>query len=304
LLSIADLSRAEVEEVLRVSAEQKSGRVPAEQLATIARGRNLAILFDKSSLRTRVGFEVAINQLGGRGIYLAPADVRLGEREPVKDLARVLGRMVEAIAARLSSHDYIEELAEYSGVPVINAMSNLEHPCQALADLLTIQEHKGKLAGLELAWVGDANNVCNSLLLAAAMFGMRIRIATPATYEPRAEVLSKAGELAKASGGKITVWNDPHQAVAGADVIETDVWVSAGMEEQSRRRRIDFRDFQVNMALLREAKPDAIVLHCLPAHRGEELTDEVMESAQFVAFDEAGNRLHTQRALLSLIFSS
>jgi ornithine carbamoyltransferase len=302
-LSVADLTPAEVEEVLRVTAEQKSGRVPAEQLSSIARGRNLAILFDKSSLRTRVGFEVAINQLGAHAVYLAPADIRLGEREPVRDVARVLGRMVDGIIARLSSHEYLHEFASSSGVPVINAMSNLEHPCQALADLMTIKERKGKLSEVELAWIGDGNNVCHSLLLIASMFGVRIRIATPATYEPRTEVLQAAAALAKASGAKITVWNDPQQAAAGADVIETDVWVSAGMEEQSRRRRLDFKGFQVNMELLKQAKPDAIVLHCLPAHRGEEIADEVMESEQCAAWEQAENRLHTQRALLSLIFS-
>ena len=301
-LSVADLSPQEVGEVLRVAAEQKAGKAPAEQLASLARGCNLAVLFDKPSLRTRIGFEVAINQLGGHAIYLAPADVRLGEREPVKDVARVLGRVFDGIAARLSQHEFVQRLAEFSGVPVINAMSNLEHPCQALADLMTMREHKGELKGLKLAWVGDGNNVCHSLLLVASMFGMDIHIASPATYEPRQEILSKAAEFAKASGAKIAIWNDPHKAIAGADIVETDVWVSAGMEDQALRRRVDFRSFQLNMALLKEAKPDAIVLHCLPAHRGEEVTDEVTERAQWAAFDEAENRLHTQRALLSMIF--
>src|SRR5574340_341890 len=248
-LSVADLSPEKVEEVLRVTAEQKAGKVPAEQLAAIARGRNLAVLFDKSSLRTRVGFEVAINQLGAHAIYLAPGDIRLGDREPVGDVARVLGRMVDGIVARLSSHEYLSEFVAFSGVPVINAMSDLEHPCQALADLMTIQERKGKLSEVELAWIGDGNNVCHSLLLIASMFGMRIRVATPATYEPRPEILQIVAKLAKASGAKVTIWNDPQQAAAGADVIEPDGWVSAGMEEQSRRRRIDFKGFQVNEAL-------------------------------------------------------
>jgi len=302
-LSVADLSAAEVNQILLRAAQQKAGQTPPDQLLSTAKGRNLAILFDKSSLRTRLGFEVAINQLGGRAIYLAPADVRLGDREPVKDVARVLGRMVDAIAARLSSHSHLVELVEHSGVPVINAMSNLEHPCQALADLLTMREHKGELAGLRLGWIGDGNNVCHSLLLIAAMFGLHVRAACPAAYEPRPEILAKAGELAKASGATIAVTSDPREAAAGADVIETDVWVSAGMAEQAIRRRMDFHDFQVNAGLLGEAKPDAIVLHCLPAHRGEEITDEVMESPQCVAFNQAENRLHTQRALLSLIFS-
>jgi ornithine carbamoyltransferase len=303
LLSIADLSKEEVEEVLRVAAAQKSGEVGAEQRSALARGRNLAILFDKPSLRTRLGFEVAMNQLGGHAVYLAPADVRLGERESVKDAARVLGRTVDAIAARLSRHEMIEELAQFSGVPVINAMSNLEHPCQALADLLTIRERKGKTAGLELAWIGDGNNVCHSLLLISAMFGINVRVGAPATYEPRAEVVAKAQELGRASGAKLLVGNDPRAAAKGADVVSTDVWVSAGMEEQSARRRMDFREFQVNGELLTGAKPDAIVLHCLPAHRGEEITEEVIEGKQFAGFEQAENRLHTQRALLALILS-
>ena len=301
-LSVADLTPKEVGEVLRVASEQKSGKVSREQMATLARGRNLAVLFDKSSLRTRLGFEVAMNQLGGHAIYLAPADVRLGDREPVADVAKVLGRTVDGIAARLSEHEFVKEMAECSGVPVVNAMSNREHPCQALADLLTMREHKGELKGLKLAWVGDGNNVCHSLLLIAAMFGMDIHIASPATYEPKQEMLAKATELAKASGAKIAVWNDAQAAVSGADIVEIDVWVSGGMEEQALRRRVDFRPFQLNMALLKEAKPDAVVLHCLPAHRGEEVTEEVTESPQWVAFDEAENRLHTQRALLSMIF--
>lgn len=303
LLSIADLSKAEIEEVWRIASACKARQVPAAELSAVASGRNLAILFDKSSLRTRLGFEVAMNQLGGHAIYLGPADVRIGERESVRDAARVLGRTVDAIAARLSSHEMVEELAAASKLPVINAMSDREHPCQALADLLTIREHKGKLAGIRLAWIGDGNNVCQSLLLGGAMFGLHLRVASPATYEPRAEIVAKATELAKASGGTLSVGNDPLVAAKGAEVVETDVWVSAGMEQHTARRRIDFRRFQVNEELLKEAKSDAIVLHCLPAHRGEEITDEVMEGPQFAGFDQAENRLHTQRALLALIFS-
>ena len=188
-LSVADLTPQEVDEVLRAAAEQKSGKVTREQVASLGLGRNLAILFDKSSLRTRIGFEVAMNQLGGHAIYLAPADIRLGDREPVADVAKVLGRTVDGIAARLSKHEFVQELAQFSGVPVVNAMSNLEHPCQALADLMTMREHKGDLKGLKLAWVGDGNNVCQSLLLIASMFGMDIHIASPATYEPKQEIL-------------------------------------------------------------------------------------------------------------------
>jgi ornithine carbamoyltransferase len=303
VLSIADLSRDEIEEVWRVAAAQKSGEIAADEQLRVAPGRSLAMLFDKSSLRTRLGFEVAMNQLGGHALYFAPADVRIGEREPVADIGRVLGRTTDAIAARLSSHADVEELASSSGVPVINAMSGLEHPCQALADLLTVREHKGDLGKVEIAWVGDGYNVCHSLLLICALLGARLRMATPATYEPIPEVMSKAEEIAKQTGAVLELSSDPAAAVRGADVVSTDVWVSAGMDEQATRRRVDFRGFQVNRALVQQAKPDAIVLHCLPAHRGEEITDEVLDGPQCAAFDQAENRLHTQRALLTLIFS-
>jgi ornithine carbamoyltransferase len=302
-LSVADLTVEEIGEVWRVAAAQKSGEASREQQLAVAPGRTLALLFDKSSLRTRIGFEVAMSQLGGHGVYLAPADVKIGQREAVSDMARVLGRTVDAIAARLSSHGQMAELAEHAGVPVVNAMSNLEHPCQALADLFTVREHKRRLKGVEVAWVGDGYNVCHSLLLICGMFGVNLGVATPATYEPRADIVAKAEALAVKGGGRITVSNDPRAVVSGADVVYTDVWVSAGQEEAAVRRRVDFRDFQVNRELVKLAKPDAIVLHCLPAHRGEEISDEVMDSPQCAAFDQAENRLHTQRAVLTLMFS-
>jgi ornithine carbamoyltransferase len=302
-LSVTDLTREEIEEIFRVAAAQKSGQIAPEQQRATAPGHSLAILFDKPSLRTRIGFEVAMNQLGGHGVYLAPGDVRTGHREAIKDIARVLGRTVDAIAARLSSHEHIAELAAQAGVPVINAMSDLEHPCQALADLLTIREHKGDLSKVQVAWVGDGYNVCHSLLLICGLLGAKLRVATPATYEPHADIVAKAQGLAAKTGGAISLGDDPGMAVRDADVICTDVWVSAGMEESAIRRRADFQGFQINMELVRQAKPDAIVLHCLPAHRGEEITDEVMDSPQCAAFDQAENRLHTQRALLTLLFS-
>ncbi len=303
LVSIADLSREEIEEIWRISEEQKSGKVAREEMLDIARGRTLAMIFDKSSLRTRIGFEVAIGQLGGHGVYLAPGDVKIGERETVADVARVLGRTVDAVSARLSSHEVIQEFAEAAGVPVINAMSNLEHPCQALADLFTIRERKGDLSSVEIAWVGDGYNVCHSLMLICALCGVNLRVATPVTYEPRPEVVKQAQELAEKSGASLTFGNDPEGAVTGADVVYTDVWVSSGMEEQAHRRRADFASFQVNGELLKKAKPDAIVLHCLPAHRGEEITDEVLDGPQCAAFEQAENRLHTQRALLTLMLT-
>jgi ornithine carbamoyltransferase len=303
LLSIGDLTKEEIEEVWRLAAAQKDGQVSRGDMLALGRGKTLAILFDKSSLRTRLGFEVAMTHLGGTAIYFGPADVRIGQRESVGDAARVLGRTVDAIAARLSSHHHIAELASSAGVSVINAMSDLEHPCQALADLLTIREHKGTLSGVEVAWIGDGFNVCHSLLLICGMFGVKLRVATPATYEPRADIVKKAEEFAAQSGGVITLMNDAREAAQGADVIYTDVWISAGQEESAIRRRADFRGFQIDSGIVKEAKPEAIVLHCLPAHRGEEITDDVMDSPQCAAFDQAENRLHTQRALLTLMLA-
>jgi len=301
LVSITDLSREEIYEVLRVAGAQKAGQPPREEQLTIARGRTLAMLFDKSSLRTRIGFEVAMNQLGGHAIYVAPGDVKLGTRETVPDAARVFGRTVDAIAARLSSHRTVEELAEHSGISVINAMSDREHPCQALADMLTIIERKRRIDGLEVAWVGDGFNVCHSLMLVCALLGANLRVATPSGYEPAFDIEDKAKELA--SGGTLSVVTDAHAAVKGADVVYTDVWISAGQEDQAVRRRKDFAAFQVNAELVAGAADDAIVLHCLPAHRGEEITDEVLDGPQSVVLDQAENRLHTQRALLTLMFS-
>ncbi len=328
ILSVVDLSKEEIEEIWRVAAVQKEKAAPDDELLGVARGRTLAMLFDKSSLRTRVSFEAAMIHLGGHGIYLTPTDIRMGratgrlrldlatadhvhpldiqarpgERESLKDIGRVLGRYVDVIAARLSSQAHLAQLVEVAGVPVINAMSNLEHPLQAIADLFTIREHKGDLTKVEVAWVGDGYNVCHSLMLICGMFGMDLRVATPATYEPSADVSARAEELAKASGASLVLTNDPGSAVRRADVVYTDVWISSGMEDQTVRRRRDFEGFQVNQVLMSQAKSDAIVLHCLPAHRGEEITDEVLDGPQCAAFDQAENRLHTQRALLTLMF--
>jgi ornithine carbamoyltransferase len=303
LVSIADLTREEIYEVLRVAAAQKSGQISPEEQQQLARGKTLAMLFDKSSLRTRVGFEVAMNQLGGHAIYVAPGDIRLGERESVADAARVFGRTVNAISARLSSDATIAELAQHSGLPVINAMSDREHPCQALADMLTVIERKRRLDGVEIAWVGDGYNVCHSLMLICALLGANLRVATPSAYEPNVEFITRAREQTQATGGMLTLTTDPQAAVRGADVIYTDVWISAGQEEQATRRRRDFAGFQVNEELVAEAAEDVIVMHCLPAHRGEEITDAVLDGPHSVALDQAENRLHTQRALLSMMLT-
>lgn len=303
LVSIADLTREEILEVLRVAAAQKSDQLTTEDRLQVARGKTLAMLFDKPSLRTRVGFEVAMNQLGGHAIYVAPTDVNLGVRESVADAARVFGRTVDAISARLSSDETIAELAQHATIPVINAMSDREHPCQVLADMLTVIERKQRVEGAEIAWVGDGYNVCHSLLLVCAILGANLRVATPFAYEPQREIAAQASALAQASGATLTFGADPHAAVEGADVIYTDVWVSAGQEEQATRRRRDFAGFQVNQALVAEAAQEVIVMHCLPAHRGEEITDEVIDGPHSVVLDQAENRLHTQRALLTLMLT-
>jgi len=300
LLSVAELSREEILRLFAVAAVQKKER---ERSWEVAKGRTLALIFDKSSLRTRVSFEVAMTQLGGRAVYLAAGEVRLGERESGPDVARTLGRMVDVIAARLSSDEMLAELARGAGVPVINAQTDAEHPCQALADLFTLQERRGELAGLKLAYIGDGFNVCNSLLLICAILGVNISTASPEGYRPREEVVSRARALAAKSGAAVEVLSEPEEAVKGADAVYTDVWVSAGLEAEAEQRRKAFARYQVNSGLLKQAKPEAIVLHCLPARRGEEITDEVIDGPQSAVFDEAENRLHVQRALLSLVLT-
>lgn len=240
-----------------------------------------------------------MRQLGGHAIYLSPAEVGLGGRESVPDVARVLGRYVDAIAARTFSHKTVETLAEYAGVPVINALSDLEHPCQALADLLTIQEKKGKLKALTLAYIGDGNNVAHSLLLASALAGITFRIASPAGYAVQDGILRTAQKYAKDSGAKILCTTEPQTAVKDADIVYTDVWASMGQEAESEKRRKAFANFQVNRKLLSLARKDAIFMHDLPAHRGEEVTDEVIDGPQSVAFDQAGNKLYAMKALLA-----
>jgi len=298
LISVADLTCAQAWQTIKKAAAEKKEAIPK-----VLVGKRLALLFEKPSLRTRVSFDVAMDQLGGRCIYLSPQEVALGKREPVRDVARVLGRYVHGIVARTFSHEAVELLAKYSGVPVINGLSDLEHPCQALADLLTIYEKKGKLKGVVLAYVGDANNVSNSLMLAAAATGMVFRIASPPRYEVRRDILDKALTLARESGGELVLSNSPRQVVAGADVVYTDVWVSMGQEEQTKERLQIFAPYQVNAALLAEARPDALVMHPLPAHYGQEVAEGLLYGPQSVVFDQAENRLHVQRTLLAEIMA-
>jgi len=294
LLSISDLSGDDILSLISDAVDMK-----ASGWLTLLDRKILALLFEKPSLRTRVSFEVAMRQLDGQIIYLSPAEVGLGERESVSDVARVLSRYVDAIAARTFSHQTLEMLANYSSVPVINALSDLEHPCQALADLLTIYEEKGKLSDLTLAFVGDGNNVAHSLLLAASLTGMSFRIASPASYTVQDRILHLAQGYAKDSGSDILCTEEPQQAVNGADIVYTDTWTSMGQEAETQERRQVFGNYQVNSELLSLAAEDAIVMHPLPAHHGEEVADGILDSRQSVVFDQSVNRMHLQKALLS-----
>jgi len=296
LLSISDLSGDDIRLLISDAVDTK-----ARGWLSLLDGKVLALIFEKPSLRTRVSFEIAMRQLGGQTVYLSPAEVGLGERESVPDVARVLSRYVDAITARTFSHQTLEILASYSGVPVINALSDLEHPCQALADLLTIYEKKGELGGLTLAFVGDGNNVAHSLLLAASLTGVNFRIASPADYTVQERILYRAKGYATTSGAEIFCTEEPQLAVSGADIVYTDVWASMGQEAQAQERRAIFANYQVNGELLSLAKEDAIFMHPLPAHRGEEVDEDILNSPQSVVFDQAENRMHLQKALLAQI---
>jgi len=296
LLSISDLTSEDIRLLISDTVDVK-----AEGWLSLLSRKILALVFEKPSLRTRVSFEVAMRQLGGHTIYLSPTEVGVGKREAVSDVARVLSRYVDVIAARTFSHQTLEVLANYSRVPVINALSDLEHPCQALADLFTIYEKKGELQGLTLAFVGDGNNVAHSLMLAASLTGMNFRIASPAGYAVQDRILRLAQGYAMESGAEIFCTEEPHQAVKGADVVYTDVWASMGQEAETEQRRQVFANYQVNRGLLSLAREDAILMHPLPAHHGEEVAEDILDSPQSVVFDQAENRMHVQKALLAEI---
>ncbi len=293
LLSVSDLSHEDIQLLISNAIDMKT----AGWVSSLS-GKVLALLFEKPSLRTRMSFEVAMQQLDGHTVYLSPDEVGLGQRESVPDIARVLGRYADVIAARTFSHQTLEVLAGNTDVPVINALSDQEHPCQALADLLTIYEKKGELAGLTLAYVGDGNNVAHSLLLAAALSGVNFRIASPGGYEVQERIWQLAQNYAAGSGAEILSTGEPRQAVSGVDVVYTDVWMSMGQEAEADRRRQIFAGYQVNGELMACAKEDAILMHPLPAHRGEEVTEDVLDGPQSVVFDQAENRMHLQKALL------
>ncbi|MBM4139966.1 MAG: ornithine carbamoyltransferase [Nitrospira sp.] len=296
-LTLWDLSSHEINHLLKRAIELKSGK-DAHKCPMI--GKSIALLFEKASTRTRVSLEVGIYQLGAKAIYMNPKEIQLGRGETIRDTAKVLSRYLDAIVIRTFSHDMLIEFASNSSIPVINGLSNLHHPCQALADLMTILETKGRLKGIRLAYIGDGNNVANSLIEAASRMGINLTIACPKGYEPDPDVLKRARASAKS---EIVILRDPQKAVNGADAVYTDVWVSMGQEKESRAKRAKLKSYQISNKVLSYAKKDAIVLHCLPAHRGDEITDDVLDGPQSVVIDQAENRLHTQKALLEFLLT-
>ncbi len=296
-LSVTDLSPEKTKDLILRAIELKKNGYRGKELE----GKTVALIFEKPSLRTRTTFEVAIVHLGGYPIYLAPGDIKLGVREPVKDVARNLDKWVDAIVARVFAHKTLEELAEFGKIPVVNALSDLEHPCQALADFMTIYEISGSFK-VNLSFIGDSNNVANSLMLLSAMLGTNFTLAHPPGYEPDGAIVEKALDLARKSGSVIKITTDPLEAAKNADFVYTDVWTSMGQEAEREKRLRDFQGYQVNDELLKVSSPDVKVMHCLPAHRGEEITDEVIESEKSVVFQQAENRLHTEKALFLEIF--
>ena len=300
LLSIHDLSTDEVAEILDCAARLKVMQKAGVEHKILA-GKTLGMIFEKSSTRTRVSFEVGIFQLGGTGLFLSSKDLQLGRGEPIKDTARVLARYLDGIMIRTFEQEKVEELAKFADIPVINGLTDLLHPCQVLTDLLTIREHKGKnFRALKMAYVGDGNNMTNSYLYGAAKVGMTLAVATPETHKPNQKVFENALADAEETGAKLSWTQDPTEAVADADIIATDTWASMGQEAEHDARKKIFAPYQVNKNLLRGASKNVIVLHCLPAYRGEEITDEVFEDNAQVIFDEAENRLHTQKAIMAL----
>ena len=294
-LSIRDFTPREVREFIELARLIKSN---PQLFAGSLRGQTLALIFEKPSLRTRVSFDVGIHQLGGFSLYLSPAEINLGKRESVYDVAKNLERMVQGIMIRTFAHEVVEQMAEYAAIPIINGLTDYSHPCQAMADYLTMLELKGEVSGLKVAFIGDGNNVAHSLMFAGAQLGAHVHVATPPNYEPEAAAIHWAKEHAASTGGSCTVTNDPVEAAQNADVIYTDAWTSMGQESEKAERGRIFRPYQVDAAIFRFAKPDAIFMHCLPAHRGEEVTPEVIDSVHSVVFQQAENRLHAQKAIL------
>ena len=299
LVSLRNLSSKEIFDILKLAKKLKKKPLSRKDAC---RDKTLALLFQKPSNRTRISFEVAMVHLGGYVLYLSPREIEMGSREPVKDVGRVVSRYVDGIVARVFSHRDVQDLAVYSDVPVINGLSDMAHPCQALSDIFTVMENKG-LRNATVSYVGDGNNVLNSLLMVCAKTGVNIQVATPEGYEPDADIFAEAVEIASKNNSRVEMFNDPYKAVAGADVVYTDVWVSMGQEGEREKRLKDFQAFQVNDRLMKAAKSDALIMHCLPAHRGEEITD-VIDGKNSVVYDQAENRMHVQKAILLKLLGS
>ncbi|MBU1084558.1 MAG: ornithine carbamoyltransferase [Candidatus Omnitrophota bacterium] len=299
LITIDDMSEKEIWDILKLAKKLK--KAPLSRKSAL-KDKTLALLFQKPSNRTRISFEVAMVHLGGYVLYLSPREIKMGTRESVKDVARVISRYVDGIVARVFSHDDVNALAAYSDVPVINGLSDLGHPCQALSDIFTVLEKKKTLKNVKVAYVGDGNNVLNSLLMVCAKTGVNMGIGTPEGYGPKKEILDAAMEVAAKKGGTIELSNDPHKAVSGSDIVYTDVWTSMGQEEEREERMRIFREFQVNESLLRSAREDTLIMHCLPAHRGEEITD-IIDGKNSIVYDQAENRMHVQKAILLKLLS-
>ena len=300
LISMRDLSGEEIQAIVTLAEKLKVNREATQREAPL-RDKTLGMIFQKPSLRTRVSFEAGMTRLGGHAIYLAPADIKLGQRETTEDIAIVLSRFVDIIMARVFGHDIVEDLGKYAAVPVINGLSDFEHPCQTLADFLAIYERRGRFEGLNGCYIGDGNNVANSLMFGSARVGMNFTVIAPAGFEPRPEVLTEAREMGKATGAVIRVTNDPAEGAQDADWLYTDVWASMGQEEEAEARKAKFRGFQVNAELMKHAKTDAIILHCLPAHYGDEIDYATSRTPNSAIFDQAENRMHAQNALMVML---
>lgn len=295
LVSIKELSISDIGEIFSLAQKIKANK---NKFSSALKGKSVGLIFQKPSNRTRVSFEVGVWELGGNCIYLGPDEISIGQRETTEDVAKTLSRYLSAIVARTFEHETVRDLAKYATIPVINGLSDLEHPCQALSDLFTIKEKLKKLAGVKMAYVGDGNNVCHSLIYAASKAGMNIKIATPQGYEPNEDVVSGAKEVAKKTKASVELTNDPFVAVKAADIIYTDVWTSMGQEKEAEKRKKDFAGFQINPRLVAQAKKNYLFMHCLPAHRGEEVSDSVIDGKNSIVFDQAENRLHVQKAIL------
>ncbi|KAF5434735.1 ornithine carbamoyltransferase [Candidatus Methanophagaceae archaeon] len=294
LISVFDLSRVEIEAILKTAEELRTERKEGKRTSNALEGKSLALIFEKPSTRTRVSFEVAMLELGGNVMSLNRNELQLGRGERIRETAKVFSSYVDSVMIRAFQHSTIQEFARYASIPVINGLSDLEHPCQTLADLMTIKSYKNGLAGVKVAWIGDGNNVCNSLIGGCAITGMEIAVACPKGYEPDAKIVKRAAEL----GCEVNITEDAEEAATDADVLSTDVWVSMGDEDETKSRKNAFKKYQINEGLIRAAKEDVIVMHCMPVHVGEEMTEEVINSDKSVIFEQAENRLHAQKALM------